>query len=178
MIFTPTSLDDAYLFDLEPLVDDRGFFARTFCQIEFANLGLEKSVAQCNASFNQFRGTVRGMHFQKAPYSEAKLVRCISGSIFDVIIDLREDSKTFLQSYSCELSSANRTALYVPEGFAHGFQTLEDSSEVFYQMFDFFSPNDAIGIRWDDPTFSISWPLPVTKISDKDKSYPDFKGLL
>ncbi|MBU3002087.1 dTDP-4-dehydrorhamnose 3,5-epimerase [Paraglaciecola arctica] len=174
MIFHPTTLDQAFVIEYEPIKDERGFFARSFCQNEFAQRALEKNVAQCNVSFNLKRGTLRGMHFQLSPHSEAKLVRCISGSIYDVIIDLRKDSVSYLQWFGCELSSKNRKSLYIPEGFAHGFQTLQDDSEVFYQMFDFYSPMCAVGIRWDDPQFNISWPLPVNNISEKDQTYPDF----
>jgi dTDP-4-dehydrorhamnose 3,5-epimerase len=174
MLFTPTPLQDAAIIELTPQSDERGFFARSFCQHEFSKWGLEAKIAQSNISFNHDRGTLRGMHFQRAPHSEAKLVRCISGSIYDVIIDLRPDSSTYRQWFSCELSSVNRQSLYIPEGFAHGFQTLEDNSEVLYQMFDFYSPHDAVGIRWNDPAFKINWALTPSCMSKNDLHYPDF----
>jgi dTDP-4-dehydrorhamnose 3,5-epimerase len=177
MRFVQTALVDAYLIEPEPLADMRGFFARTFCEREFVAHGLgNKLPVQCNISYNKKRGTLRGMHFQHAPHGEAKLVRCTAGSIYDVIVDLRKDSPTFRQWASYELTAQNRNALYIPEGFAHGFQTLADDSEVFYQMFNYFVPESAGGVRWNDSAFGISWPLPVSMISDKDNAYPDFDG--
>jgi len=174
MNFTSTQLQGAAIIDLETISDERGFFARSFCKQEFAVQGMKTNVMQSNISFNHNKGTLRGMHFQHASHSEAKLVRCISGSIFDVIIDLRIESPSYLEWFACELTSANRKSLYIPEGFAHGFQTLEDNSEVLYQMFDSFSPLHADGIPWDDPSFNITWPLEPSCISEKDRSYLKF----
>lgn len=174
MIFTETTLKGAWIVDLQRINDDRGFFARSFCQEEFAAHGLKTDVAQCNVSFNKSKGTLRGMHFQLTPKAEAKLVRCTRGAIHDVIVDLRPDSTTYCQWAAVDLSGENGRALYIPEGFAHGFQTLEDNSEVFYQMYEFFAPEYAAGVRWDDPAFSIEWPLVNPVISAKDLSYPDF----
>ena len=176
MKFTPTLLAGAFLVESEPMTDERGFFARSFCQNEFISHDLSTNIAQCNISYNKTRGILRGMHYQRTPNAEAKLVRCTRGSIYDVIIDLRGGSSTFQQWIGYELNSKNRIALYIPKGFAHGFQTLEDDTEVFYQMFDFFSPQAASGVRWDDPAFNIDWPLPVHTISEKDRNYPDFNG--
>ncbi|MHB8846766.1 MAG: dTDP-4-dehydrorhamnose 3,5-epimerase [Nitrospirota bacterium] len=172
MIFTPLSLPGACIVDIQPLTDDRGFFARSFCRNEFAGHKLRTDVVQCNISFNAKRGTLRGMHFQADPKAEAKLVRCTRGRIYDVIIDLRPGSATYCQWEAVEMSGSDRRALYVPEGFAHGFQTLEDETEVFYQMFEFFLPEHARGVRWDDPAFGIRWPLPEPIMSEKDRSYP------
>jgi dTDP-4-dehydrorhamnose 3,5-epimerase len=174
VIFRETALAGAYVIELDRFEDERGFFARSFCQEEFAAHGLKTDVAQCNVSFNRKRGTLRGMHFQLPPKAEAKLVRCTCGVIYDVIIDLRPESATYCSWVSVELTGENRTALYVPEGFAHGFQTLEDDSEVFYQMFEFFVPEQAGGVRWNDPLFAIRWPLAVPILSAKDSSYPDY----
>lgn len=175
MIYTETALKGAWIIDLQQLHDNRGFFARSFCKEEFAARGLCTEVAQCNISFNKIKGTLRGMHFQLPPKAEAKLVRCTSGAILDVIIDLRPDSATYCQWTAVELTGDNRRSLYIPEGFAHGFQTLADNSEVFYQMFEFFVPEYASGVRWDDPAFGINWPLSDPVISEKDRSYPDFQ---
>lgn len=175
MIFTETFLKGAFIVEPEKREDERGFFARTWCQREFRDYGLNTSLVQCNISFNKRKGTLRGMHFQTPPYEEAKLVRCTMGAIYDVIIDLRPNSDTFKKWFALELSSENRKMLYVPEGFAHGFVTLTDNTEVFYQMSQFYHPEYAAGVRWDDPAFNISWPLDVKVISDKDRSYPDFK---
>jgi dTDP-4-dehydrorhamnose 3,5-epimerase len=169
--FTSLQLSGAYLIEIEPLQDERGFFARSFCQDEFAEVGLETDVIQCNVSFNKKKGTLRGMHYQDAPHQEAKLVRCTMGSIFDVIIDLRESSPSFKKWVGVELSADNRKMLYIPQGFAHGFQTLEDDTEVFYQMYDRYVPECARGVRWDDDTFCIEWPLAITSMSEKDESY-------
>lgn len=176
MRFEHTGLAGAYLIEPDRLTDVRGFFARTYCEHEFEAHGLEHNSVQCNISFNAKRGTLRGMHFQRPPNAEAKLVRCTSGAIFDVIIDLRKDSPTYRQWKGFELTATNRSALYIPQGFAHGFQTLKDDTEVFYQMFDFFAPDSAGGVRWDDPAFGIEWPLSEVIMSDKDRSYPDFDG--
>ncbi len=154
--------------------DDRGFFARTFCRREFEARGLNPQVVQCNVSFNKRKGSLRGMHFQASPYSEAKLVRCTAGSIYDVIIDLRASSSAFRNHFGVELSARNRKMLYIPEEFAHGFQTLEDDTEVFYQMSQYYSPEHSRGVRWDDPAFGISWPPGERIIIERDRTYPDF----
>lgn len=174
MIFTETRLQGAYIIDLKRLEDERGFFARSWCRREFEEHGLNPNLVQCNVSYNHKKGTVRGMHLQIPPFAEAKLVRCTQGAIYDVIIDLRPESPTYLQWIGVELTARNRSALFVPEGFAHGFQTLEDDTEVFYQMSEFYSPECSRGYRWNDPTFNIQWPLPVSVISTKDVSLPDF----
>jgi dTDP-4-dehydrorhamnose 3,5-epimerase len=170
--FLETSLSGLYIIELEPIHDSRGFFARSFCASEFASHGLSKQVAQCNVSSNEKRGTLRGLHFQVAPHEEAKLVRCTQGSIFDVAVDIRTSSPTYLKWFSCELSQLNHQLLYIPEGFAHGFQTLHDNTEVSYTMFEFYHPESAHGLRWDDPALAISWPITDPIISDKDRSYP------
>jgi dTDP-4-dehydrorhamnose 3,5-epimerase len=175
MIFTETPLPDAFVIDPERYEDERGFFARTWCQREFAEHGLNPRLVQCSVSFNAHSGTLRGLHYQAAPRAEAKLVRCTSGAIFDVIVDLRPSSRTYLGWTAAELTAENRTALYVPEGFAHGFLTLADGSEVFYQMSEFFSRDLARGVRYDDPAFGIDWPSKVLVIADRDRSYPDFE---
>ncbi len=174
MIFTETPLTGAYLIDLERREDERGFFARSWCQEEFSRHGLETRLVQCNISFNMRRGTLRGMHYQAEPYPEAKLVRCTMGAIYDVIIDLRPASPTFKKWFGVELTAENRRALYVPVGFAHGFQTLVDNSEVFYQMSEFFHPECARGVRWNDPCFGIVWPVNPPILSRRDQCYEDF----
>jgi dTDP-4-dehydrorhamnose 3,5-epimerase len=176
MIFTETKLQGAFIIHPEKLEDERGFFARTWCQLEFARHGLNTRVAQCGLSFNQHRGTLRGMHYQIAPYEEAKLVQCTKGSIYDVIIDLRPDSQTFTQWVAVELTAKNRQMIYVPEVFAHGFQTLKDNTAVFYQISEFHAPEYARGVRWNDPAFGINWPEDQRTLSDRDKNYPDFSG--
>ncbi len=174
MIFEETKLKGAFVIELEKMKDERGFFARTWCQREFAAHKLNSQLVQCNVSFNAKKGTLRGMHYQTAPHEEAKLVRCTMGAIYDVVIDLRPDSSTFKQWLAVELTADNRRMLYIPEGFAHGFQTIEDNSEVFYQMSEFYAPECAGGVRWDDPAFSIQWPVDQQIISAKDQQYPDF----
>lgn len=174
MRFVPTPLRGAYLIEPEPIPDERGFFARTWCRNEFANLGLNPNLVQCNISYNKARGTLRGMHYQKAPHQEAKLVRCTQGGIYDAIVDLREDSETYTQWFGAELTAENRNALYVPEGCAHGFITLRDDTEVLYQMAEFFHAECAAGARWNDPAFGIQWPGAVMVISERDRNYPDF----
>jgi len=174
MKFKPLSLDGAYMIDPEPLVDERGMFARTFCGREFAARGLDSLIAQCSTSYNRRRSTLRGMHYQVAPFAEAKLVRCVRGAIHDVIIDLRPDSATRMRWTAAELSADNRRMLYVPAGFAHGFQTLTDNAEVFYQISERYSPEHARGVRWNDDAFGIRWPLADPIVSNKDSSYPDF----
>jgi dTDP-4-dehydrorhamnose 3,5-epimerase len=168
-------LKDAFIIDPQKLEDERGFFARTWCQQEAAAYGLQPRWLQCNISFNKQRGTMRGMHYQVAPSAEAKLVRCTMGAIYDVIIDLRPDAPTFQQWAAVELSAQNRRMLYVPEGFAHGFLTLEDNTEIFYQMSEFYAPAHARGVRWNDPAFGIQWPSDVRVIADRDRNYPDFR---
>ncbi len=174
MIFSETGLPGSWIIDIDPIEDDRGFFARSFCQEEFAAHGLDANLAQCNISYNHTRGTLRGMHYQKPPHEEAKLVRCTVGAIFDVIVDLRADSATFTRHFSVELSARNRRALFIPKGFAHGFQTLEDGTEVFYQMSTLYVPHSAAGFRYDDPAFALPWPEPVTQVSEKDLGYAPF----
>lgn len=174
MIFTETRLKGAYVIDPERLADERGFFARTWCQREFKAHDLNPGLVQCNVSFNHKRGTLRGMHYQAAPHAEVKLVRCTAGTIYDVIVDLRADSETFKQWFAVELSSDNRRMLYIPEGLAHGFLTLTDAVEVFYQMSEFYVPDCARGIRWNDLAFGIHWPFEATIISERDRAYPDF----
>jgi dTDP-4-dehydrorhamnose 3,5-epimerase len=172
MTFTQTKLKGAFLLDLEPKEDIRGFFARSFCAQEFAAHGLNPVVAQCNVSFNHKKGTLRGMHYQSPPAREAKLVRCVRGALWDVIIDLRPASPTYLSHICVELSAQNRLALYVPEIFAHGFQTMMDETEVFYQMSEFYTPGCARGVRYNDPAVGLEWPLPVSLISAQDASWP------
>ena len=176
MKFTQTALPGAYVIDLEPVHDERGFFARTWCRDDFAARGLNPQLLQCNLSFNVRGGTLRGMHYQAAPHEEAKLVRCTLGAIYDVLVDLRPDSPGFKRHVAVVLSAANRRMLYVPEGCAHGFQTLEDNAEVFYQMSAAYAPEAARGVRWDDPAFAIDWPPAERIISARDRHYPDFRG--
>ncbi|MDP3791624.1 MAG: dTDP-4-dehydrorhamnose 3,5-epimerase [Candidatus Omnitrophota bacterium] len=169
MIFKETKLKGAYVIELEKAQDERGFFAYSYCQKEFQEHGIDLNIVQCNVSYNKARGTLRGMHYQSTPFEQAKLVSCIKGRIYDVIIDLREDSCTYRKSYALELGGEDYRMLYIPKGFAHGYQTLEDDSVVFYQMSEFYHPECAKGVRWDDPLFSIKWPLDVKVISKKDK---------
>ena len=174
MIFKETKLKGAYIIELEPLEDERGFFARSFCQKEFEEHGLNPRIVQCNISYNKKKGTLRGMHYQVFPHEEAKLVSCIRGAIYDVIIDLQPNSLTYCQWFAVELSTENYKMLYVPEGFAHGFQTLEDNTVVFYQMSEFYHPECARGVRWDDGAFGVEWPMDELILSDKDGAYKDF----
>jgi len=174
LIFTETKLAGAFVIELERREDQRGFFARIFCQQEFEAHGLKTQVVQCNVSFNKRKGTLRGMHYQAAPFAEAKLVRCTSGSIYDVIIDLRPHSATFKRHFAVELSAENRKMLYIPEDFAHGFQTLQDDTEVFYQMAQRYSGEYGRGVRWNDPAFGIEWPDDERIIIERDQNYPDF----
>lgn len=174
MIFRETPLKGSYVIDLERMGDSRGFFARSWCAREFESRGLNPRLVQCNISFNRTRGTLRGMHFQIAPFEEAKLVRCTSGVIHDVIVDLRPGSETRGRHFAATLSAENRRMLYIPEGMAHGFLTLEDNAEVFYQMSEFYAQECARGFRWDDPGFDIPWPDTVRVISERDKTYPDY----
>ena len=175
MIFSPTPLDGAFVVEPEPREDTRGLFARTWCQRELAARGLDARLAQCSTSFNKRKGTLRGMHYQAAPLGETKLVRCTRGSMYDVIVDLRPDSPTFTRWFGAMLSADNRKAMYVPVGFAHGFQTLEDDTEDFYQISEFYSPDHARGVRWDDPAFGILWPADGRTIVEHDRGYPDFR---
>ncbi|HEY3041161.1 MAG TPA: dTDP-4-dehydrorhamnose 3,5-epimerase [Pyrinomonadaceae bacterium] len=172
MIFTETKLHGAYIIEPELIEDERGFFVRTWSREEFAAHGLNPKVVQCNTSFNKEQGTLRGMHYQIPPHEEAKLVRCTAGTIYDVIIDLREDSPTRSKWISVELSASNRLMVYVPEGFAHGFQTLEDETEVFYQVSAYYHSESARGVCWNDPAFGIDWPLAISVISERDRTHP------
>ena len=174
MDFNETPLPGAYLIDLNRLGDDRGFFARVFCTREFSEAGLVTSFVQVNNSLSANRGTLRGMHYQLAPNAETKIVRCIRGALFDVIIDLRPDSPTYMQHFGVELSADNRLMLYVPKGFAHGFVTLQDDTEAFYFVDEFYAPDAERGIRWNDPTFQIDWPVAPREISEKDTQHRDF----
>lgn len=174
MRITETKLKGAVLVEVERFEDERGFFARTWSQREFAAHGLNPRLVECNISFNKKKGTLRGMHYQAAPHGQAKLVRCTAGAIYDVIIDLRRESPTFKQWVAVELTAHNRLMLYIPEEFAHGFQTLSDDTEVLYQMSEFYAPESARGVRWDDPAFGIEWPPDERTIIARDQQYPDF----
>lgn len=174
MIFKETALPGAYVIELEKRQDERGFFARAWCQREFEAMGLAPRIAQANVSFSAARGTLRGMHYQTAPHEEAKLIRCTRGAIHDVIVDLREDSPTYRRWIGVELSAESHRMLYVPERFAHGFQTLTDDAEVTYQVSEFYTPGAERGIRWNDPAIGIEWPLEPTVMSGKDREWPDF----
>lgn len=174
MIFKETNLQGAFIIEIQRIEDKRGFFARTFCQNEFREHGLNPNLAQCNISYNKAQGTLRGMHFQAAPHQEAKLVRCTQGAIRDVIVDIRPDSPTYLKHFSVDLTAEVHNALYVPEGFAHGFLTLEPDTYVFYQMSEFHAPGFARGFRWDDTAFGIEWGGEIKSISERDANYPDY----
>jgi len=174
VIFEETELKGAFLVRLEKREDERGFFARSWCQSECEAHGLNPRVVQCNVSFNAHKGTLRGLHYQSVPHQEAKLVRCTAGAIYDVIVDLRPGSPDFRKHVVLTLSAANHDMLYVPEGLAHGFMTLEDNTEVFYQMSEFYSPESSKGVRWNDPAFGILWPSTPSVISDRDQSYADY----
>ena len=178
MIFTETKLKGAFILEPDRLEDDRGFFARSWCQREFAAHSLNPRLVQCSISFSKKKSTLRGMHYQLSPYAETKLVRCTNGTIYDAIIDLRPQSPTFKQCFGLVLTARNHKMLYVPEGFAHGFLTLEDNVEVFYQMSEFYSPEHARGVRWNDPAFGIAWPLNPSIISERDRNYSDFNNQL
>lgn len=177
MKFIETKLKGAFVLELEQRQDQRGFFARTFCAQEFTDHGLKPTVAQCNLSYNYKQGTLRGMHYQVAPATETKLVRCTSGAIYDVIIDMRPESPTYMLHIGVELSAENRRALYVPDMFAHGYQALTDGAEVVYQVGEFYTPGYERGLRYDDPTFGIEWPLAVSEISDKDAAWSLFAAI-
>jgi dTDP-4-dehydrorhamnose 3,5-epimerase len=172
MRFTATKLDGAWIIEPEAHEDSRGLFARTFCAREFRDQGLVEAFVQCNTSWNARRGTVRGLHYQLPPSCEVKLVRCTAGGLYDVIVDLRPDSPTYLQHVGVELTARNRRALYIPQMFAHGFQALQDATEVFYQMSEFYVPELSVGLRYDDPKLGINWPLPVLSLSDRDRTWP------
>jgi dTDP-4-dehydrorhamnose 3,5-epimerase len=174
MKFTETKISGAYLIEIEAMVDERGFFARSFCTNEFQQHGLNANFVQCNVSFTSQRGTIRGMHYQIAPDTETKLVRCTKGAIYDVILDLRPSSPTFKQWVATELNADNHQMFYIPPGCAHGFQTLVDDTEVFYQMAGVYIPDAARGVRWDDPAFEIEMPLMVSVINQRDRNYLNF----
>lgn len=174
MRFTATPIAGAYLIDIEKHEDARGFFARAWCHKEFEERGLNSELAQCNIAFSTRKGTLRGLHYQLPPHAETKLVRCTAGAIFDIALDLRPDSPTFRSWFGVELSAANRKMLYVPEGCAHGYQSVADQSEVFYQVTASYHPGSERGVRWNDPAFGIRIPLEVSMISDRDRQFPDF----
>jgi len=174
MHFQETKFKDLYVVDIDKKSDNRGFFARTFCAQELEAHGLRSVVAQCNLTFNPKKGTLRGMHYQTPPAAETKLVRCIRGGIYDVIVDMRPDSSTYLKHFGIKLTQDNYRAIYIPEMFAHGYQTLRDNTEVMYQVSEFYTPGYEQGFRYDDPTFKISWPLEVTVISEKDTNWSLF----
>jgi dTDP-4-dehydrorhamnose 3,5-epimerase len=176
MIFTETKLSGAYVIEIEKIEDERGFFARTFDKNEFSKIGLDSEFIQSSISINNKRGTIRGMHYQNKPYEESKIVRCTKGKIFDVIIDLRPNSKTFKEWFSVELSEENHKMLYVPKGFAHGFQTLENNTKILYNISQFYHPESSKGVRWNDEIFRIKWPLKVSLISEKDLNYTSFSN--
>ncbi len=173
MIFKESKLKGVFEIDIEPHSDERGFFARTWCQEEFEDHGLDPKLVQCNVSFNTRKGTLRGMHYQEQPYAEAKVVRCTKGAVYDVVLDLRTESPTYRQWIAVVLTAEKRNMVYVPQGCAHGFMTLEDETEVFYQMSEFYSATAARGVRWNDPAFQIIWPGQVEVISARDQNYPD-----
>jgi dTDP-4-dehydrorhamnose 3,5-epimerase len=175
MLFKPTAIPGAFEIEIEPHHDERGFFARTWCQTEFERHGLNPRLSQCSVSFNKEKGTLRGLHYQDVPFPEAKLVRCTKGAIYDVIVDLRPDSATFKHHHGATLSAENHSMLYVPEGCAHGFLTLSGNTEVFYQISEFYVPELSRGVRWNDAAFGIAWPAEVLVISGRDNTYPDFK---
>jgi dTDP-4-dehydrorhamnose 3,5-epimerase len=181
MIFTETILKGSYEISLTPHGDSRGWFARTYCKKEFEQIGHQKEWVQLNHSFSSQKGTVRGMHFQYAPFTEIKMLRCIAGSVYDVIVDLRKDSPTFLKWFGTELSAENKKMLYIPAGFAHGFQTLTDDVELIYHHTEFYTPSAEAGIRYNDSAINIEWPLAVSEISERDTNHPlidsTFKGL-
>ena len=176
MIFKALTLAGAFIIELETKEDERGFFARTYCKREFEKVGLDFEVVQANLSWNNSKGTLRGMHYQAPPHAEAKLVQCVKGKLYDVIVDLRKGSRTYCCWQGVELSEENGRLIYVPEGFAHGFQTLEDQTAVYYMMSAFFYSESARGVRWNDPAFGIKWPLEEKIISSKDRSWPDYQA--
>jgi dTDP-4-dehydrorhamnose 3,5-epimerase len=176
LIFEETELPGAFVIDIEPYEDERGFFARAWCGDEFEQHGLSTNVVQCNLAYNRAKWTLRGMHYQEPPHAEVKLVRCTRGAVYDVIVDLRPDSSTFARWVGIELTADNHRMLYVPEGFAHGYQTLADDTETYYQVSAAYEPGSARGVRWDDPAFGITWPAAERRIiSDKDRAWPDYE---
>lgn len=181
MIFTETTLSGSYVIDLNPLQDERGWFIRTYCKEEFQKINHTKEWVQVNHSFTKQKGCIRGLHFQMSPFAEVKLVRCIAGALFDVIVDIRKNSPTFLKWFSIELSAANKKMIYIPKGFAHGFQTLTNDTELIYHHSEFYNPSVEAGIKYDEPRLEIEWKLPVTIISDRDKKYnfltEEFQGI-
>ena len=176
MIIQPTPLAGAYTVALERREDERGFFARAFCRDEFTAAGIEPDLAQANLSYNRLKGTLRGLHYQVPPYRETKLVRCVAGSLLDVIVDVRPESPTYREWFGVELSAANQLAVFVPRGFAHGLVTLQDDTSVFYMASEFYAPDSEAGLRWDDPRIGIDWPIEPTVISEKDRAWPDHVG--
>lgn len=181
MIFSPAPLNGSYVIELSPFSDSRGWFARTYCKDEFKQIGHSKEWVQLNHSVTYKTGSIRGMHYQVQPYSEIKMVRCIAGAVYDVIIDLREGSSTFLNWFGTELSAENKNMLFIPEGFAHGFQTLTDNSELIYHHTELYTPGAEAGIKYNEPLVNIQWPLAITEISERDKNHPyldvHFKGI-
>ncbi|MBN2350161.1 MAG: dTDP-4-dehydrorhamnose 3,5-epimerase [Bacteroidales bacterium] len=182
MFFKETSLSGLYIVELEPYTDERGLFARTFCKKEFGQIGHNKEFVQVNFSLTKSKGSIRGMHYQVPPFSEIKLIRCIRGAVFDVVIDIRKNSPTFLKYFSVELSEINMKMIYIPEGFAHGFQTLADNAQLIYHHTNYYAPGNEAAIKFNDPQVGIRWPLPVTTISEKDNNHKllekNFKGIL
>ncbi|NNL67219.1 MAG: dTDP-4-dehydrorhamnose 3,5-epimerase [Myxococcales bacterium] len=176
MNFLETDIEGIVLIDPERLEDERGFFARTYCRREFEERGLDPALAQCSISFNRERGTLRGMHYQSAPHEESKLVRCTQGAVYDVVVDLRRGSPTFKRWLGVELSASNRRMIYIGGGLAHGFLTLTPDAELFYQISDFYRPEAAHGVRWDDAAFAIDWPAEPSVISERDRNLPDFEA--
>ena len=181
MTFSETNLQGSYVIDLNTFTDERGWFARTYCKNEFHAIGHIAEWVQMNHSFTRQKGSIRGMHYQLPPFSEIKMVRCIAGAVYDVIVDLRKGSSTFMQWFGTELSAANKKMLYIPEGFAHGFQTLTSDCELIYHHSQFYTPGAEGGIKFDDPSIKINWPMPVTAVSERDNQHPlldeHFKGL-
>jgi dTDP-4-dehydrorhamnose 3,5-epimerase len=175
MKFTPTEIADVFVVELEKREDDRGFFARGFCQREFEEHGMVSQVVQANISYNKYKGTLRGMHYQVSPYEETKFLRCTKGAVYDVIIDMRPESLSYMKWFGVELTDKNYKMLYVPRNFAHGFQTLEDETEVMYLVSEFYAPQSERGVRFDDPAFNIQWPLKVAQISEKDAAWPNYQ---
>lgn len=180
MKFTETSLKGAYVIEVDKIGDERGFFTRIWCEDELKNYDLNTNIVQSNMSLSKRRGTIRGLHFQKSPFQETKFVRCTKGSVYDVIIDLRPDSTTYKKWFGVKLTENNHKMIYVPENFAHGFLTLEDNSEVYYLVTQYYNNDSEIGVRWNDPTFNIKWPIEITEVSEKDNNHPnfDFKSIL
>lgn len=175
MEFTETPIAGAYLIDVNRIGDDRGFFGRLWCEQEMADMGLATCIRQSNIGVSARAGTLRGLHFQRTPHAEVKIIRCPRGAVYDVIVDLRRDSPTFKQWFATELTAANARMLYIPEGCATGYQTLVDDTEIYYHTTEFYHPESAIGVRYDDPAFAIDWPLEITAISDNDTQWPDFR---